>query len=56
MSTNVNNNDQVNDIIDNKLKFGSINSLANNPANDPLTIFNISLRGGKIIYRPLVQV
>ena len=38
---------QVNDVVDNGLKFDSKNSLANNYVQDPLLIMTISLRGSK---------
>ena len=44
--TNINNN-QVNDGIDDELKFDSSNNLVNNPVQDPLPILTISLRGNK---------
>ena len=46
MSTTIKYN-KVNDVIDNELKFDSINSLANNPVKDALPITNISHRGSK---------
>ena len=46
MITNINYN-QVNNVIDNELKFYSGNILANNPVKVPLTIVTISLIGGK---------
>ena len=46
VSTNTKNN-QVNDVIDNELKFDVIKILANNHVKYPLPILNISLRGGK---------
>ena len=47
MSTNVKNNNQVNDVIDNGLKFDISNSITYNPVTDTLSIVAISLRGGK---------
>ena len=46
MSTSSNTN-KVNDIIDNELRFDSINSLLHNPLHDPLTMVTIILRGSK---------
>ena len=44
LSTNINHN-EVNDSIDNELKFDSDNSLVNNPVNYLLPIVTISLGG-----------
>ena len=46
MSTNIKNN-QINDIVEKKLKFYSSNSLVNNNVQDTLPILTISLRGGR---------
>ena len=43
---NINNN-KVNEIIHNELKFDSRNSLANNTLQDDLQIVTIIIRGGK---------
>ena len=55
MSTNINHN-QVDYVIDNELKIDSRDILANNPVKDTIPILNINLRGGKILYRPLIMV
>ena len=47
VSNNVNKTNQVNDVVDNGLKFDSINSLANNPIKYTLLIVTIRLRGDK---------
>ena len=52
MSNNINYN-KVNDAMDNELKFDSIKFLANNPANDTLTIVTVRIRGGKHFRRTL---
>ena len=54
MSTNIKTN-QVNDVIENELKFYSSNSLSNNPSQDPLSIVNISLRGSKKFRQTLIS-
>ena len=56
MSTNVNNTNQVNDVVENELKFDSSNSLSNNTVKYPLPIVSISLIEVVIIDIPLVQV
>ena len=41
---------QLNDVIENELKFDSSNSLSNNPVNDTLSIVTLSLIFSKNIY------
>ena len=50
VSTNIK-SDNVNDIIENELKFDIGNILANNPKKDPLYIVTLSLRVSKILDR-----
>ena len=44
VSTNIKSN-QINDVINNELKFNSNNTLANNPVNDSSPIVTVILRG-----------
>ena len=46
VSTNIKTN-QVDDAVDNELKFDGINSLSNNYVQDPLPMVTISLRVSK---------
>ena len=42
-STNLVDHDQLNEVVDNELKFDSSSSLSNNPVKDALPIFTVSL-------------